>query len=414
MPKYSYKATSLKGDVETGIFEAQSVQDLSHYLKERGYILIKADLAEDSKKRSLTSLFGHFNFSRFLGSGKVKLKEKIFFARNLKVMIASGISLPRALNVISSQTKNKRFKKVLSEISEKVTKGEDFAKALSYYPDIFPEIFVSMIEAGEESGTLEDVLEGLAYQMEKDQDLRSKIVGAMIYPIVILVAMIGIGIIMLVWVIPKLSGVFKDLNVELPITTRIVIGTGNFLAERWYFGLIILFGIFVFLRFFLSLPKGKRMMSGLVLKIPLISSIVEKTNSARTARVLSSLIRAGVPIVRSLEILQKTLGNFYFRKVVEQSIDKVRKGEKIYDALKSEKQVYPSLVLEMLKIGEETGETASILAKLADFYEEEVSNITKNMSSIIEPVLMIIIGIFVGFFVISMVQPMYSIMQGLQ
>jgi type IV pilus assembly protein PilC len=226
--------------------------------------------------------------------------------------------------------------------------------------------------------------------------------------------MIGIGIIMLVWVIPKLSGVFKDLNVELPITTRIVIGTGNFLAERWYFGLIILFGTFVFLRFFLSLPKGKRMMSGLVLKIPLISSIVEKTNSARTARVLSSLIRAGVPIVRSLEILQKTLSNFYFRKVVEQSIDKVRKGEKIYDALKSEKQVYPSLVLEMLKIGEETGETASILAKLADFYEEEVSNITKNMSSIIEPVLMIIIGIFVGFFVISMVQPMYSIIQGLQ
>lgn len=412
MSKYFYRAVSPKLGEKIGFAEAKNAQELAHTLREKGYILVKAELAKKEENSRKISFLKALNF--FSAFRRVSLKEKIFFVRNLRVMLKSGISLPRALTTLTKQARQKKFKKALFDIAERVTKGESFSQALSYYPDIFPEIFQSMIVVGEESGTLEEILRGLTEQMEKEQEIRSKIVGAMVYPIVILVAMIGIGVLMLVVVVPKLAETFRELNVELPFTTRLVVWLGTFLAEKWYWLILIIFLLIVSGRILLKSDKGHRFISGIFLKIPFISSMIEKTNSARTARMLSILISSGIPIVRSLEILSDTIGNFYFKKVIKDAVEKVRSGQKIYEALRTERKLYPLLFLEMVEIGEETGETASILAKLADFYEEEISNITKNLSSVIEPVLMLIIGSIVGFFAVSMLQPMYSMLQAIK
>jgi len=225
--------------------------------------------------------------------------------------------------------------------------------------------------------------------------------------------MMGIGIMMLIMVVPQLAETFEELEIELPLTTRVVIGLATFLVERWYlFIVIVVFLIFLFLQA-LKTEKGKKVIDTVTLKIPIVSSIVKKTNSAYTARTLSSLIAAGVPIIRALEITAGTLGNIHYKTAITESVKKVKKGEKLSDALKPYREIYSPMVEQMVAVGEETGETSAILAKLAEFFEEEVGRATQNLASVIEPVLMIIIGAVIGFFAVSMIQPMYSMLGAL-
>lgn len=405
MPSYFYTARSLKGDYKSGTLEAKDTRELSRILRNEGYILISATPEGiEIKKKKITLSF--FN--------KVGLKEKIFFTRNLRVMIAAGLPFPRALKTLAEQTKTKIFKEALEDIREETIKGRNFSQALSRHPNIFSELFQNMVKVGEEAGTLEDVLKVLTAQMERENELKSKIKGALIYPTVIILAMVGIGILMLVMVVPKLAQTFEELNIELPLTTRFVIFLGNFLAQKWYFVILIIIFLIILFRIIIKTKSGKKIIDSLFLKIPLVSTIIKKTNSAYTARTLSSLIMAGVPIVRSLEITSRTLGNFYFQRAITETVEKVRKGEKISTTLKNYQNLYPLVVIQMIEVGEETGETSTILAKLADFFEEEVANTTKNMSAVIEPIVMLLIGAAVGFFAISMIQPMYAMLQAIQ
>ena len=405
MPKYFYTAKSLKGEEKSGVLEAKDIHQLAKKLREQDFILIKAETGTDlAKKRK---------FAISLPLGGVGLKEKMFFARNLQVMVTSGLPLPRAIETLSSQTKSKKFQKALLNIKEDVVKGKSFSEALSIYPDIFSELFLNMVKVGEEAGTLDEVLKILAQQMERENTLKSKITGAMIYPAVIIVAMLGIGILMLVMVVPQLAATFKELEIELPATTRFVMGLATFLVEKWYLVILILvFFIFFFLQAKRT-KRGKATIDSLLLKLPIISPIIRKTNAAQTIRTLSSLIASGVPIVRALEIVSGTLGNIYFKKAISEAAERVRKGEKLSEALKPYQDIYSLTVIQMIAVGEETGETSSILEKLADFFEEEVGRATENLASVIEPVIMLIIGAAVGFFAISMIQPMYSMLQGL-
>lgn len=412
MPKYFYRARSSTGELRSGTMEAKSEHELSQLLKEEGFLLISAVEEKLAGKKPLAPLLKKW-IEKLLFFGKVGLKEKMFFTRNLRVMIASGISLPRSLKVLSEQTKNKKFKVALVNVAEAITKGESFSQALALHPNIFSELFQNMVRVGEEAGTLEDVLRVLASQMEKEHEVRSKILGAAIYPAVVIMAMIGIGILMLVVVVPRLAETFEELGVELPPSTKLVIGLGTFLAQKWYWVILIVVVFFFLLRILLKLNFGKRLLAGIFLKLPLISTLVKQSNSASTVRTLSSLVTSGVPIVRSLEIISRTLGNVYFREAMATAAEKVRKGDKLHQALRSYRKLYPSLVLEMVEIGEETGETASILAKLADFYEQEITSVTKNLSAIVEPLLMLLIGAVVGFFAVSMIQPMYTMLQSL-
>ena len=406
MPTFFYTAKSLKGEEKSGIMEAKDIHQLAKKLREQDFILIRAGTEEKIKKRkpkiSLPFL------------GKVSLKEKMFFTRNLQVMISSGLPLPRAIDTLSLQTKSKKFKKTLSDIKEDIIKGKSFSDALAVFPDVFSEVFQSMVKVGEEAGTLEEVLKILAQQMEKENELKSKIMGAMIYPAVIICAMIGVGIMMLVMVVPKLAEIFEDLQIELPVTTKLVITLGIFLVEKWYLVILILiFFVFVFSQI-LKTKKGKEILDVFLLKAPIISPIIRESNSATVVRTLSSLIASGVPLVRSLEIVAGTLGNIHFKSAMVEAVEKVRKGEKLSEALKPHQNIYPPIVVQMIAVGEETGETSNVLAKLADFFEGEVGRATENLASVIEPVIMIIVGAAIGFFAISIIQPIYSMLGAIQ
>lgn len=403
MPRYLYIAKNRNGEAKNGVLNAKDEHELATVLRAEGYILIKAELNAKKTRKSIS----------IPGFKKVSLVDRTMFTRNLRVMVASGISLPRALGVLAEQSRSKRFKKVILEIKGSVLKGMSFSQSLSKYPNIFPEVFVNMIKVGEEGGTLDEVLDVLTNQMEKEHEIKSKVKGAMVYPTVILIAMFVIGIIMLIVVVPKLSKLFNDLGMDLPLTTRMVINVGNFLSKYWYTIPFIIILFIALISFSLKTRLGKRFFDGLVLKIPGISSIIKKMYSARTVRTLSSLISAGVPIVRSLEIVSGALGNVYYKEAMKKAAEEVKKGTKLAKVLENYDNIYPMLVIQMIAVGEETGETSTILSKLADFFEQEVDDATRNLSSVIEPVLMLIIGVAVGFFAISMIQPMYSMMDSL-
>ena len=407
MLTYFYTAITVTGEKVSGSEVAQDERALAGILREKGYLLTTAT-TERAKKRFL--LLDSF-FDRFR---VVSLTDKLLFTRNLQVMVAAGIPLPKAIDILSAQAKSGSFRKVLLEIKKEVVEGQSLSGAMGNYPAVFPELFTNMIKVGEESGTLEQVLQQLTLQLERSHELRSKIFGALMYPAVVISAMLGVGTLMLIVVIPQLAATFRELEVPLPLTTSAIILLGTSLAKFWYIAFPVLFSI-LFLAFRLIKTKpGKRVFDAFILKAPLFGGITQKLNAALMTRTLSSLIASGVPIVRSLEITSKVLGNMYFQDSLEVCAQRVGKGEKLSAALKSYERLYPIVVVQMVEVGEETGETGNILAKLADFYEEEVEQVTKNLTSIIEPILMLIIGAVVGFFAISMIQPIYGMLSALK
>lgn len=410
MPKFSFTAKSQKGDAYSGNREAKDELELARALRQEGYILISA-IAENRGNRDSPLKLGLSLFS-FLGS--VSSKEKMIFARNLRVMIGAGIPLPKTLDTLSHQIKSKALIKALLEIKNEVTRGKSFSESLSGHPRIFSEFFINMVKVGEESGTLENNMAILVRQMEREQELKAKIQSAIMYPAVVILAMIGIGIMMLITVVPKLSETFEELGVELPLTTKLVIGFANFLTEKWYAAILILAVLFFLARVLVKTKSGRKIFGSLSLRIPIISPIIKKTNSAYTVRTLSALMSAGVPLVRSLEIISNTLGNFHYKKAISQAIEVVKKGGKLSEGLKPYRELFSLTVIQMIEVGEETGESSDVLEKLGNFFEEEVANSTKNLASVIEPLLMLAIGGVVGFFAISMIQPMYSMLQGLE
>lgn len=407
LPTYTYSAKTATGQARTGSKEAASESEVARALREEGLILTSiAPLGASAQKRN--ALAGFFSFL-----WRIPLSEKMMFARHLAVMIGAGLPLNRALDVLILQTKNKKFSQALGVINERVRKGEAFSDALAQYPGIFSSLFTSLVKVGEAGGNLEETLKILAEQMRKDYSLRSHVKSAMIYPMIIIAAMVGIGAAMMVLVVPKLSAIFKDLNMELPLSTRLIIFTSDFLRQHIILGLSgILAAILVILAFLRS-QTGKNLLSLCLLKVPIFAGLVQKINSARFARTLGSLIAGGLPIVRSLQIVAETLSNSRFRTSLLEAAQQIQKGEALSQILKRYRQLYPPLVEQMVAVGEETGTLDDILRRLAEFYEEEVTNITKGLASIIEPILMIVIGAAVGFFAISMLQPMYSMVNAM-
>ncbi|MBI2098660.1 MAG: type II secretion system F family protein [Candidatus Wildermuthbacteria bacterium] len=406
MPTYFYTAITATGEKVSGSEAAQDERTLANILREKGYLLTAAT-TEHAKKKILS--FGPF-LNRL---HSVSLADKLLFTRNLQVMVAAGVPLPRALDILSVQTESKSFRKVLLEIKKEVVEGKNLSESMGNYPAIFSELFTNMIKVGEGSGTLEQVLQQLTLQLERSHELRSKILGALLYPSVVIAAMLGVGTLMLIVVIPQLAATFADLNVPLPLTTRVVIAFGTFLSKFWYIAFPAFFGSLVLAFQLTKTRQGKRAFDAFILKAPLFGGITQKLNAALMTRTLSSLIAAGVPIVRALEITSKVLGNVYFQDSLGVCAQRVGKGEKLSAALKSYGRLYPVVVVQMVEVGEETGETGNILAKLAEFYEEGVTQVTKNLTSIIEPILMLIIGATVGFFAISMIQPIYGMLSAL-
>jgi type IV pilus assembly protein PilC len=404
MTQFAFQAKSIDGKEQKGIREAESENQLAHSLHQEGFILIRATPANPAQSK--------FHFS--MPSLGVSLKDKIFFCKNLQVMASAGLSLPRAIGILADQAANPVFRRTLNSVKEDVIKGDAFSGVLGKHPEIFSEFLRSMVAVGEETGTLENVLGIAVAQMEKEYALKSKVKGALVYPAVILTAMVGIGILMLATVVPQLAATFKELNSPLPITTQFVVAAGLFMEKFWWLAIGIIAVSGVILARLSKTKPGKKFFDNIALKVPALSGIVRNVNSAYTLRNLSALIGAGISLPRALEITSGTVGNGNYRASLLEIEERVKKGEKFSSAIRSFGHLYPPTAIQMIAVGEETGETSNILLKLAEFYENEVDEETKNFAAIIEPALMIVIGVVVGFFAVSMVQPMYSMMNAIQ
>ncbi len=403
MSKFIYTAKNYAGETKQGEIEAGSERELAKQLRTEGFVLTSSKEITDSQKQSFEIKF----LDKFFG---IPLSEKMMFTRNLSVMISSGLSLSRSLGNIALQIRNKKFSKILRNIQLDIQAGTSFADGLRKYPAIFNDLFVNMVKVGESSGNLEEVLTILAVQLEKEHEIKNKVKGALTYPAVILVAMVIIGVLMLTYVLPKITGVFTDMNVVLPKSTLFIIALSDFFKNHsvLVFCFLIFFGIF--LKFFLKMKAGKKAISFFSINIPGVNNIVIKVNCARFARIYSSLLRSGISVVEALKIISDTLTNYYYKDAILDGMNQIQKGTNLSKVIAKNEKIFPILVTQMLEVGEETGKTEVVLARLAEFYEEEVDQLTKNLSSIVEPVLMIIIGVAVGFFAISMLQPIYGIM----
>ncbi len=375
-------------------------------------LLGEKNALEFSRKNKKQKIFSaEIGLSKILK--RVSLVDKMLFARYLAVMIKAGLSFSRALKVLSEQAKNQYFAEIIRQVDNDIKNGESLADSLAKHPKVFNELFVNMVRVGEAGGNLEEVLGNLAEQMKKDHEVISRVRGAMIYPAVILTAMIIIGALMMIFVIPTLLATFKELEVELPFATKVIIAVSDAFQNH---GLAILAGMITFGWLFLAAiktAKGKRYFDFLVLRLPIFGAIIKKVNTARFSRTLSSLIESGVSINKSLSIISRTLGNTYYRESLESAVKEVQKGIDLSETIACRKKLYPLLMVNMIKVGEETGTLGNALKQVAEFYEEEVRQVTENLSSIIEPILMMVIGAAVGFFAISMIQPMYSLMEGI-
>ncbi len=398
MPLYFYVAKNLKGEVKSGEIEGKDERQIAESLREEGYFLTAIQKREEKERK--------FKIPSF---GGISLKDKMMFAQHLSIMLSSGLSLPKALNIISNQTKSKKFKSLLGKLEEEVKMGNSLADSLAKHP-VFDELSVNMIRVGEVGGNLEEVLKLLADQLEKEHNLLSRVKGAMYYPSVILLVMIGIGVAMMMFVVPKLTTVFEDIQTTLPFSTRLIIAVSGYMAVHQITVGAALIGIVAMLVLFFKSSFGKKFSSLVFTKLPVIKKMMIKVNNARFARIYSSLTRSGVPVVESLKIISRTLTNNLYKNAFLEISEGVQKGKTLHEELSRFPKLFPILTIQMTEVGEETGKTADVLTNLASFYEEEIDQMTKNLSSIIEPVLMVIIGIVVGFFAISMILPMYSIM----
>lgn len=399
MPQFAYKARNKNGEIVTGVLEETSEKVLYAKLNAQGSTLISAKENNDQKKLNFNFLTKYY---------PIPVIEVITFVHLLSVMVKAGMPLSKSLSALSRQTKSAKFGQVIADVGSNISKGNTFADALAKHPDVFGELFINMVRVGELSGTLESILFLLAEQMKKDYELKGKVKGAMIYPAVILFVMLAVGVVVMVFVIPKLSDMFSSMNVELPVTTKFLMMLSAFLVNYGIFLLPVIIAVaFLFIKF--ANGSGRSLVDKIILKLPIFGEISQKINIARFARTVSSLVKGGVAISTALKTVSKTLSNYHYQMSLSVASEQIEKGQSLSEILGNSGNLFPPLVLQMIEVGEETGSLDDILMDLADFYEGEINETTKNLSTIIEPVLMVVMGIAVGFFAISIIQPMYSI-----
>lgn len=363
--------------------------------------------SKDNKKS-----FFRIDFYSFF-QAKVSIKEKLFFTQYLSLMLKSGISLSVAINTLSLQTSNKYFAKVLKDISENIQRGVSFTESLKPYERIFGELYINMVEAGEISGRLEEVLNTLHIQLKKQYELISKIKGALLYPMIILIAMIAIGILMIITIIPELIVILKGYNIPLPWTTKAFIYVNELIINNIFTTIFI---IFLILIFFIQIKKtktGKYFFEAIILRIPIIKNIVKKVNLTHFSRTISTLLKTDIMIIKTFQITANTLTNLHYRNAVLEMAEKIKKGNQITEILDSYPLLFSPAINQIVSVGEKTGELDNVLSELAEFYEKEIDQTMNNLPAIIEPIMIIIIGILVSIVALAITSPYYALISSI-
>ena len=401
MPLYTFKGrTEETGEVVTGTREAASHAQLGQDLLQEGVLLTRFEL---KKQRGLSGSFLSAIFE------KVPLLERVLFARYFALMLRAGLDVKLSLQALQEQSRNKPLKKALQGVVGSVDRGISLSDSMENYPTAFTSMFISFIRVGETTGRLQESLEVLGVQLQKEYDLRRAVRGALLYPVIIILALVAVGFAMLVFVIPKLAEVFDGFDVDLPLTTRILIGTGTFFESYWWLVLILGAAAGVGVYFLLRVKRVKNAVMHSLLYLPVIGPIVRHVNLARFTRNLSSLLASGVAFVESLSILGDNTPHGSYASVLKGAREHVKQGKLMSSYLQGYQRLFPPLVVNVVKVGEETGALDEVLQEVALFYEAEVDQTMKNLTSIMEPILMVVIGLAVGALAISVISPIYSL-----
>ena len=402
---YSYNATNKSGTTVTGTIQASSREEARAALRHQNLRPLHVAPASKSRRRR------GFSFQH-----RVRLKELVIFTRQLSTMVSAGVALNRSLATLEQQAEGEYFKKVLADVSKEVQSGKPLGEAFGKYPNIFNDVYVNMVKAGEAGGILEEILHRLASQIEKEASIKKKIKSAMTYPSVIMgVTVIGFFTIMLV-VIPKIGGILKELggeDAQLPVYTRAMLSISNFIQHNALFIFVIL-GLLVYaVSRYIRTPKGKYALHALLLRVPVVKTVIIKIAIARFARTFASLMSAGVGVLDALEVTGGAIGNKVIEKELQDAAIEVKNGKQLSEPLSASKH-FPPIVGQMLAVGEETGKVDEILVKVADFYEEEVSAVIDALSSLIEPLMIIVLGGVVGLIAASVMGPIAGLSKNIQ
>lgn len=407
MATFKYSATSTKtGKLISGQIEAESREKAVS-------TLFRQDLKPISIQTA-NSTGG--NFGNFFAKG-VKPDELVIFTRQLSTMINAGVPLIRSLNSLEEHAENPAFKKTIAEIKTSIEGGASFADALEKHPGIFSEIYINMTRAGEAAGILDDVLQRLATQQEKAATIRKKIKSAMTYPIVLVVIATVAFFGLMIFIIPRIGQVLTDLggpDAQLPLITRIMLGISSFMTSFWYILVPGLLGSIVAIKRYLKTKSGRDHFHRIILKLPAVSVIVKKVAVARFARTYASLMGAGVSVIEALSITSKAVGNTTYEEALKEASRLVENGDQLSKVIGRREDLFPAILAQMLAVGEETGQTDTVLVKVADFYEEEVDAAIEGISSIIEPVMIVFMGAMVGVIAMSVMQPIANLSQNIK
>jgi general secretion pathway protein F len=405
MPVFEYKALDARGKPVSGMLDAADPKALRGMLRKDGIFL--TEIVVESKVKSLASR------EVKLGRGRIKALDISVMTRQLATLIGAGIPLVESLTALVDQVEKERLKKVLSQIRERVNEGSSLADAMGDHPKVFVALYVNMIRAGESSGTLDVVLNRLAEFTDYQVRLRSKVMGAMMYPIIMVIVAIIIVAVLFVVVVPKITKIFERLKEGLPLPTEILIAVSSFVKNWWWAILLVGFGtIFLLVRYFRYTEAGREKWDRFALKVPIFGSLTRMIAIARFTKTLSTLLASGVPLLTALNIVKNVLNNKILEKVVEEARVSIQEGESIAAPLKRSKE-FPPIVTHMIAIGEKSGELESMLSNVAAAYEQQVDNKINTLTSLLEPIMIVSMGGVVGFIVFSILLPILKMNQAL-
>lgn len=407
MVKFAYKATDKKGGTAAGFIEAADRGAALDTLRKQDMRPISLELAGGKRGGSLNISFG---------KKKIKNDSLVIFTRQLSTMVSAGVPLLRALNTLAVQAENPSLKEVLSDVVKDVQAGMPLADAFEKHPKAFGDVYVNMVRAGEAAGILDEILKRVASQQEKSASIRKKVKGAMTYPVVLLVITVVAFFALMLFVIPRIGAIIQDVggpDAELPALTQGMLAISAFMTNQWYIMIAAIVIIFFGTKKYLATPGGKEQFHKYILKVPAIGPIVMKVAVARFSRTYASLMGAGVNVLEALRVSGRAIGNRSYEKLLEKAADEVKNGKQLSAALEGN-PLFPAIVPQMLAVGEETGQTDTVLIKVADFYDEEVDTALSSVSSIIEPVMIVVMGGMVGLIAASVMGPISSIANNVQ
>lgn len=399
MPTFAYTFRDAMGTVRSGTSEAESAEILRKRLQEQGFTVTEVRQIRAQRPGG--------------GWGRVKLSDLAIFCRQFSTMQDAGVSIVRSLDVLGQQTQSPKLRRIIMDIQAEVEAGQTLSKAMSKYPNVFSNLFIGLIRAGEVGGVLEESLQRLASFLEADVALRRKVRAAMTYPTIVVIAALAIVIGLVTFILPKFFDVFKDLGIkEFPVMTQMLMDFSNFLTSRWYVMIAIVILVVIAFRMFVRTRIGRRLYDRLKLKLPVFGPLNHKIALARFSRTLSTLLSSGVPILQALETVAGTVANEIIAEAVMEARARIREGDRIGPPLEKS-GMFPPMVVHMISIGEESGALDQMLSKVADFYESEVESTLQSLTSAIEPVLIVLLGGMVGFIVISLLLPLITAVQNL-